>query len=293
MVTTDRQELRVRALRALGKLPPFSPILNRLIASLAEEDVSFARLAELIEKDTVLAGNVLRLVNSALYNRGATVSSVRHAVSILGINKLRNGVLGLSVTSLWNRVRTPKGWSMSRFNMHSVATALLSDLLSQAGPVDYAEGAFTAGLFHDLGRFLIAIGLPEQHQQIALLHPGHHFSQHECESEVLEFSHAEISADALIQWKLPEEICTAVRFHHNPELGPQPKSRISLSRVIHVADQYVNALGHTVVAADEQPVGESVIDRALIALERLELDQPIPPILENFAAEFEAMRVIF
>ena len=51
----------------MWQLPPFSPILNRLLATLAREDVSFLKIADLIEKDTVLAGNVLRLVNSALY----------------------------------------------------------------------------------------------------------------------------------------------------------------------------------------------------------------------------------
>ena len=90
--------MRERAIRALGQLPPFSPILNRLIASLANEDVSFAKIADLIEKDTVLAGNILRLVNSALYGLPGTVNSIRHAVSLLGINKLRNAALTMSVS---------------------------------------------------------------------------------------------------------------------------------------------------------------------------------------------------
>src|SRR6202795_1390208 len=58
-VSETPSTVRERALRAPGQLPPFSPILNRLIASLAQEDVSFAKVADLIEKDTVLAGNVL------------------------------------------------------------------------------------------------------------------------------------------------------------------------------------------------------------------------------------------
>ncbi|MGB9604683.1 MAG: HDOD domain-containing protein, partial [Bryobacteraceae bacterium] len=76
-VVSSGLELRERALKGLDRLPPFSAILNRLLASLAREDVSFAELASLIEKDTVLAGNVLRLVNSALYSLPGTVNSVR------------------------------------------------------------------------------------------------------------------------------------------------------------------------------------------------------------------------
>src|ERR1700693_3136434 len=112
-----------QALRALAQLPPFSPILNRLIASLAQEDVSFAKIADLIEKDTVLAGNILRVVNSALYGLPGTINSIRHAVSLLGITKLRNATLSMSVARMWNQVKTPPGWSMSSFNMHSVGVA--------------------------------------------------------------------------------------------------------------------------------------------------------------------------
>ena len=135
-----------QALRALAQLPPFSPISNRLIASLAQEDVSFAKISDLIEKDTALAGNVLRLVNSALYGLRGTVNSIRHAVSLLGIAKLRNATLSMSVARMWSQVKTPPGWSMARFNLHSVGVAIMADLLTQGQPVDYAEGAFAAGL---------------------------------------------------------------------------------------------------------------------------------------------------
>src|SRR5579872_1433345 len=56
-----------RILGSLDKLPPFSPVLTRLLATLADEDVSFGELAAIIETDAILAGNLLRVVNSALY----------------------------------------------------------------------------------------------------------------------------------------------------------------------------------------------------------------------------------
>src|SRR5580658_3313142 len=143
--------VRERSLLALGQLPPFSPILNRLIASLAHEDVSFAKIADLIEKDTVLAGNILRLVNSALFGLPGTINSIRHAVSLLGITKLRNATLSMSVARMWNQLKTPPGWSTARFNLHSVGVAIMADLIGQRVAVGYAEGAFAAGLFHDLG----------------------------------------------------------------------------------------------------------------------------------------------
>src|SRR5579863_686089 len=195
-----------RALRSLGSLPPFSPILTRLMASLAEEDVSFSALGDLIEKDAVVAANILHLVNSALYARVGTISSVRHAISLLGTTKLRNAVLGMSIARVWNRVRMPATWSMARFNMHSAAVAVLSDLLAQRVPVEYPEGAFVAGLMHDVGRLLIALALPEEYDQIVQMYAKGGCTFTECETQVLGFTHPELSAEAMEFWKLPEQI---------------------------------------------------------------------------------------
>jgi HD-like signal output (HDOD) protein len=272
----------------LSQLPPFSPILNRVLASLATEDVSFIAISELIEKDTVLAGNTLRLVNSALYGRRATVNSVRHAVSLLGVNKLRNATLGMSVTRLWNQLRTPSGWSMAKFNLHSVATGMFADMLSQDVPVEYPEGAFAAGLFHDLGRLLMAIGLPDEDTQITQLHATAGGSRCKCEEVVLGFTHAELSSDALEQWNLPEEIRTAVLYHDAPDLAPPGSGGLSLSRVIHMANAYVSAIGYQM---DGEPHTE--MDDAMRGLEELQTGRPLPMLLESFAAEFEAVRALF
>ncbi len=113
-----------------------------------------------------MAGNVLRLVNSALYGLRGTVNSIRHAVSLLGISKLRNATLSMSVARMWSQVKTPPGWSTANFNQHSVGVGILSDLLAQGLAVEYAEGAFAAGLFHDLGLLLVAIGMHDEYKQI-------------------------------------------------------------------------------------------------------------------------------
>src|ERR1043166_2754118 len=117
---------RDRVLAALDKLPPFSPVLTRLLATLADEDASFGELAGIIETDAVLAGNLLRVVNSPLYGRVSTINSVRHAVAILGSIKIRNLVLGLSVSRRWAGARVPGKWDARRFNAHSLAVAVLS-----------------------------------------------------------------------------------------------------------------------------------------------------------------------
>lgn len=284
-------ELRDKALRSLSALPPFSPILTRLLATLAAEDVSFATLGNLIEKDTVVAANILHLVNSALYARRGTVSSVRHALSLLGVSKLRNAVLGMSIARVWNRVKMPPNWSMARFNMHSSAVAILSDLLAQRLPVEYAEGAFIAGLLHDTGRLLIALALPREYARILELYTAAdtqtgrpHMCQ--CELETLGFTHAELSYEALKHWKLPEEVQMAVRDHHSSP-AQAAGGRIPLSHVVDAANQYTNSTGLSILTRCTDSADTSAVE--LLGLDTGKLQS----LLSEFREENNAMAVYF
>jgi HD-like signal output (HDOD) protein len=289
----DTGLLRERAIRALGELPPFSPILNRLLASLAKEDVSFVKLGDLIEKDAVVAGNLLHLVNSALYARRGSINSVRHALSLLGINKLRNAVLGMSITRMWNQVKAPPSWSMARFNMHSAAAAILSDLLAQKLTVDYAEGAFVAGLLHDVGRLLIALGLSDEYGRIIQMHESEGRSLISCERAVLGFSHPDLSAEALGVWNLPELIQNAVRHHHSPDSDPvgRESNKVILSRVLDAANQYVNSMGVSILKPKPGQEPDSA-DPTLVESLGLSEEQ-LQTLLVDFKNEFEAMSAFF
>jgi HD-like signal output (HDOD) protein len=238
-----RDTLLLRA----SALPPFSPILNRLLASLAREDVQFSDISELIEKDTVLAGNLLRLVNSALYGLAGTVNSVRHALAIVGLEKMRNMVLTMSFARMWRRDVAVAGWSPARFNLHSTATAILADLLAQHVSTDYAEGAFTAGLFHDFGQLLLATVLPREFDGIRSCLMEECSNPEECERETFGITHPELAAAALEGWHLPEAIVRAVRLHHSPE--PPNGGPLPLSRAIQAANECVNRLGINVLAS--------------------------------------------
>ncbi|HLG95668.1 MAG TPA: HDOD domain-containing protein [Bryobacteraceae bacterium] len=280
---------RERALRVLAELPPFSPILNRLIASLAKEDVSFAKISELIEKDTVLAGNILKLVNSALYGFSGTINSVRHAVSLLGVNKLRNATLSMSVARMWKQVKTPPGWSMGSFNLHSAGVAILADLLAQKVDANYPEGAFAAGLFHDLGWLLVAMGCPDEFKQISLLcRPDQKWAA-EYELEVLGVSHADLSAEALAAWNLPEPIRDAVRYHQTPAEDPAASDPdlVPLSRILNVADAFVQGMGTNVSVFENSGNGAQNLP------DELRLGDQLSAVLAEFDNEFEAIKPYF
>jgi HD-like signal output (HDOD) protein len=285
--TIEVSNYRKKAMKALADMPPFSPVLNRLLADLGRDDVSFNSLSDLIEKDTVIAGNILRVVNSAMYGRRGAVNSVRNAVSVLGLNKLRNFVLGMSVSRIWTASSLPKSFDAARFNRHNVATAILADLIAQHLPVHYPEGAFVAGLFHDLGKMLIAIGMRTEADEIHALYLTGNRRLMECEEMVLGLHHADLSGVAVACWNLPEPIQIAVVHHHSPNAAA-PGETIALSRCVAAADLYVNGNGRSIIP-EIVPADMEGPD----TLEALGLGDKIPKVLEQFEAEFESISAFF
>lgn len=293
MVTVSA-DYRAIVLKALADLPPFSPVLSKLLASLSTDDVAFGHLAALIERDTVLSGNVLKLVNSAAFARRGQISSIAHAISVLGLTKLRNLILGLSITRMVRSAKTAAGWSQANFNMHSVATAVLADHLAQHTSVNYPEGAFIAGLFHDIGRLLIASGLPEDHREIQRRCEAGNRTLSECEVGVIGISHAGIGALALAEWNLPRPIQSAVEFHHDPASNPQLEEekageRFHLAEIVCAADEVVNRLGNSIMPrpasqSEEEPFQPLTAFAGADALEK---------IAESFTREYTTIRTFF
>jgi putative nucleotidyltransferase with HDIG domain len=259
------------------------------MASIAGEDVSFAVLGDLIEKDTVIAANVLRVVNSAVYARRGSVNSVRHALSVLGIEKVRNTVLAMSIARMLHQTRTPTGWSMERFNRHSAAVAMFADMLAQRTNTDYPEGAFVGGLLHDMGQLLVAMALPSEYAEIRRAAARSQRSTVACELEVLGFDHTLLSADALEEWKIPQQILDAVAAHHS--IDPPESSNLTLAHVLRAADEVIDVVGLTI--EDPLPIDDADA-RIQASLSTIGLsDKAQVELMEQFETEYKAIADIY
>ena len=277
---------RDRIMRSVDKLPPFSPVLTKLLATLSDDEVSFGEMAAIIETDAVLAGNLLRVVNSPLYGRISTINSVRHAVAILGSIKIRNLVLGMSVSRRWAGAKAPANWDAKQFNVHSLAVAVLSDLVVLETPVPYPEGAFTAGLLHDVGKLLMTVARPAEFETLYEVYKAGGDPANTCEMDVFGVTHAEISGAILEKWKLPKQIEEAVAYHHSPDQANGGKPH--LAHVIEASDHYLNDIGLGMPPYSHRPP-TPFVDSSYT----LNLKDGVLKVAEQFRTEFEAIRTAF
>jgi HD-like signal output (HDOD) protein len=251
-------------MRAADRLPLFSVVLQRALHLFSQgDDVSFDEVASIIEQDVVTAGSILSIANSALFARNTSVASIRQAVARLGIDKTRNALLGLSVARLFKGVQLPEPWSSTRFNMHSLASAVLSDLIATNTPALDPEWGFLTGLMHDIGLFLLVAGLPEELAHITA-NGGDDFHLTEREQELFGFTHFDLGADLLARWNCPPAVQEAVRSCQHTLVQYDPA--LSLGAVTKTASLLADACGISTFSSNhDQDLTDSLLSALKIA----------------------------
>lgn len=125
---------------------------------------------------------------------------------------------------------------------HSLTTAIAAEIVFAQGPVLKLNpaSAFTIGLLHDIGKLVLGQALtPKMQADIRNCVHLDHLARAEAEKQILGTDHAEVGAQLLRRWRLPDYIVEAVANHHAPILGPQP----GISVLAHLADCLAHLVG--------------------------------------------------
>src|SRR6185295_8771010 len=146
--TERRSKSRKQALLSLERVPALSPTATQLLGRLARRNCEIHELAILIERDPLLSAQILAIANSAAFGRAQQIGSIHHAVAMIGMGAVRKFALARSISNLFGRRKIARSFSITRFNLHAVAAGMFVELLAEVVPIEDAEDAFLAGLFH-------------------------------------------------------------------------------------------------------------------------------------------------
>ena len=96
------------------------------------------------------------------------------------------------------------------------------------------EGAFMAGLLHDIGLLVLATNFPEQYGEVLTNLRNDRVSVCDAERAVFKASHEDVGAYLLGLWGVSDAIVEAVAYHHHPRERCQ--EGFSLLAAVHVAN---------------------------------------------------------
>lgn len=192
-------------------------------------------VAFIIEKDPALTLRLLKMVNSAFYGFPSRISSIKQAISVIGMTEIQNLVLAAVVVDKFSDL--PCGIiSMHDFWAKSLHCALIAKGLNSYLKIQPGDAVFVCGLLHDIGQLVFYRRIPELARMVAL--QQQEFTDAEeisIEEAVIGFNHYQVGAVLTERWQLPEIIVESIRWHSG---CPADNPFRALAGLIRTANDY-------------------------------------------------------
>lgn len=232
----DRAEQRRKIERFIQKMPSLSTTVGKVLEICSRTDASPNELNKVISLDPVLTGQVLKLINSAYYSLMNKVTSLTRAITMLGMNTVKNMALSTAIIQSVAGSNKSKALPTSRFWVHSIGVGVSAKLLAIAKGVAIQEREefFIAGLLHDLGKvpfgdeYIHVLSVASEEQRPLV----------EVERELLGIDHQEVGDLIAAKWKLSRAMAGCIGYHHDIDMAEEEDR--SLVSIVALANMYVN-----------------------------------------------------
>lgn len=237
MTIKEKKEFR-KLVSKIESLPTLPYVINKLTKILENPMVSAEEVNRVISADQVLTAKILKLVNSAFYGFPGQISTVTHAIVILGFTAVKSVAISASVFDMFPMKGSAFEFDRQKFWQHSIATAVISKMLAKIVNYQEEEVAFVAGLLHDIGKVILDRYFHDVLEQVMEEVHSDDISFYEAELRVMDCNHQNIGLWLAEKWSLPAELRESISYHHNPE---KAGIGFKLAGITHMADVLARA----------------------------------------------------
>ncbi len=237
------------ALRAeIDEIPTLPAVVSACLDELHDPNSNAQRVADLMLADVGLTARALRLVNSSIFALSREVTSLSHAIALLGSARLEEIILSVTLPQLFGK--GPSGPLVKRIWEHSFATAFMAREIAVRAGWPRPADAYVAGLMHDMGLMVAARCLPAPIHDF-LKNAGHDPAWNlAAEHDALGADHTEIGLALADHWGFPEVVRESIHHHH------APADHGNAVAIIHVADRCAESGGLAIRKIDPEVVEE-------------------------------------
>lgn len=193
-------------------LPTIPKVVQELIDSFNNDDVSIDEIASKLAADQVLSAKLLRLANSSYYHSSRSIGTVDDAVLMLGFMTVRTLVVSSGLTGSFKAM---PGVDLKQFWRYSMHTAVIAKWIAKQvhGNSDFA---FTVGLMHAIGQLLMHAAMPEQMLQIDKIANPLDSRRASVEKTSFGYNFTDVGAELAKRWKFPENFAKVIKSFAEP-----------------------------------------------------------------------------
>ncbi len=238
MATKQKLEKILNGIEQLKAMPD---VVVKMLALVDDPNVSFRDLVKNL--DVALATKFLQVANSAFYRTRQNIQSLEQAISVLGLNAIKNILIEINVTEFLSFESEDSTFDQKRFWKHAILTAHFSKILAKLIRFREFDKIYTIGLIHDMGRPFIAQYLPDEFTKIDAQVKTKEVDICEAEKEIVGMSHNEIGGLMAKKWDLTPEMAEVIKIHSNPEDKEEYEDEYKIALIIYTAEKIVNQVG--------------------------------------------------
>jgi two-component system, cell cycle response regulator len=213
-------------------LPSLPAIAVQVVDLAQRPTMDISEIARIISKDPALSSKILRTVNSNFYGRSHAVSTINHALVVLGLQSVKTLVLTFSLTTNLTK-DSGKGFKHLNYWRRSIYAATAAKIIAAKVNLVQQEEAFLATLLSDIGMLVLEAVLSGEYSEVCAKAATHQ-ELLKAEIECLGTTHAEVGTVLAEQWKLPPVLVSPIAFSHNPEGAPDAALR-KMAEVVELA----------------------------------------------------------
>ena len=234
----------------IENIPTLPVVSKRIMELLHNDDVPLSKIGELIEKDLSIATRILRIANSPFYGTLNNITSINHALAILGLVEVKGILAAISIHNFFPPESEDSIFSREKFWEHSVICSQIAKLLSRHFAIPDDGSLFLSGLIHDVGKVVFDVYFNKEFIQIVDYVASEKTSFSKAEKKILGVTHYQVGATVLQQWNIPKKIVSQVFYHHAPW---QDKTYFSGSCLIFLANIFTKLAGFPASVYEAKP----------------------------------------
>lgn len=205
----DKLRQAIKAIQG-HKIPELPEEIVELEKEISSKFANLGNVASIIEKNTTLSGELMRLINSPAMKLKDPIKSIRDAVNVMGLTNISN----LLVAAAIKNILGGKGLAKDIMD-HSVDVAFCMSDLSESVDGVTRDEAYMLGLFHNAGAMLLAAKDEKVYGPLFRDSMTNPVSVIFKEEAVFGSNHAMIGVLIGQKWHLPVNMLNAIMLHHN------------------------------------------------------------------------------
>lgn len=226
---------RVAELIETQEFATLPPVAARVLKLLEDDNIDIREISQVIEADASLTLKLLRVANSPLYATRSEINTIQQAIITLGLNRLTNIVLGVSIFSRF-LISSHKEAAkmMEKFWWHASCTGIVAKAISSKIKRFFKENEFIGGLLHDIGKLAMLQYDSAKYLQVVEMIAQKNIMDYDAEMEVFGAHHMEVGEHIANLWKLPDELTNIIAYHTHPSEAPEYKELVAIVRFADV-----------------------------------------------------------